>query len=190
MRHQAPPGPIQIVAGREQVAVFEHQPSGRHLVEDLRRAWRQAHQVAVAHLERLRHLEPARQRQVLVQVARLAVHRDRDLRLDPAVHLLDLVAAGMAGDVHEVIVLGDHLDAARDQAVVQIVEGALVARDDLGREDHHVLRVEPDDGCCPAAIRARAARGSPWQPVASHRTLSRGSSLAVRSSISSGTSCR
>ena len=79
-----------------------------------------------------------------VQVAGLAVDRDGDLRPDPAVHLLHLVAARVARHVDEVIVLGDDLDALADQLVVQVVERALVAGDDLGAEDHGVAGLEPD----------------------------------------------
>ena len=53
-----------------------------------------------------------------VQVTGLAVDRHRDLRFDPAVHLLHLVAARVAGDVDEVIAFGDDLDAAADQLVL------------------------------------------------------------------------
>ena len=78
--HQAPAGAEQIVAGGDQAVVLEHQAAGRHLVDDLGRRRRQAHHVAVPDLEHLRHAERARERQVLVQMARLAMHRDRDLR--------------------------------------------------------------------------------------------------------------
>ena len=66
--------------------------------------------------------------------------------LDPAIHLLELVAAGMAGDVDEMILLGDHLDAPRHQLIVEIVERALVAGDDLRGEDRRVAGLETDAG--------------------------------------------
>ena len=79
-------------------------------------------------------------------MAGLAVDRDRDLRPDPAVHLLQLVAAGMARDVDEVVDLGDHLDTLAHELVVQVEERALVAGDDLRAEDHRVAGVQPDPG--------------------------------------------
>ena len=96
---------------------------------------------------------------------------------------------GWPGDVDEMVALGDHLDALADQLVVQVVEGALVAGDDLGAEDHRVAGLEPhprvlaggdpDQGaarlalaagaeiehaCCAAAARPRARRGSAARP--------------------------
>ena len=50
----------------------------------------------------------------------------------------------VARDVDEMVDLGDHLDALADELVVQVVEGALVAGDDLGAEDHGVAGLELD----------------------------------------------
>ena len=52
-----------------------------------------------------------------------------------------------------------------DQLVVQVVERALVAGDDLGAEDHRVAGSSRTRGCWPAATRVRALRASPWLPV-------------------------
>ena len=111
MVHQPAAGAEQVVAGADQAVGLEHHAADRHLVDHLGRAGRQAQHVAVLDQHRVRHAHLLRQALVRVQVARLAMHRHRDLRLDPAVHLLELVAAGMAGDVDEMVALGDHLDA-------------------------------------------------------------------------------
>ena len=67
------------------------------------------------------------------------------LDLDEATYTLgDLVARRVAGNVDEMIVLGDHLHPGAHQIVVQIVDHPLVARDDLRREDHRVAAVEAD----------------------------------------------
>ena len=105
----------------------------------------QAHDVAVLD-QQAPAARPSCLRQALVgvQVARLAVDRHGDLRPDPAVHLLELVAAGVARDVDEMVLLGDHLDALTDQQIVQVEQRALVAGDDLGAEDRRVAGLELD----------------------------------------------
>mgnify|MGYP000143146183 CR=1 FL=1 len=65
----------------------------------------------------LGHLEIAGECGVLQKVAALAVRRHGDLGPGPPIHLGQLVAAGMAGDVNEVVPVGQHLDPLPHQAV-------------------------------------------------------------------------
>ena len=103
---------------------------------------------------------------------RLAMHRDQDFRLDPADQFLELGAARMAGDVHQMGAVGDHLDALVDQAVEHAADGLLVAGDGARRDDDAVAaRQSVTSGCWSSAMRESAARGSPWLPVHSATTL-------------------
>ena len=108
------------------------------------------------------------------QMAGFAVNRDRHLRADHLVHAHELVTRGMAGDVDEVVLLGDDLDPEPDQRVLQSIDRLLVAGDDPRRENHDVAGLEHDVGWSSRAILVRAARGSPWLPVQISRILSRG----------------
>ena len=47
------------------------------------------------------------------EMQRLAMHRDDDLRPDPADHVAQFGAPRMAGDVNEMGAVGDDLDALR-----------------------------------------------------------------------------
>ena len=78
---------------------------------------RQPHQVAVAALEDAGHAAALGERAVLGQMQRLAMHRDEDLRAHPGDQRLQLLAARMAGHMHQVGTVGDHLDALLDQPV-------------------------------------------------------------------------
>jgi hypothetical protein len=80
----------------------------------------------------MRHLQALGEARMLDQMPRLTMHRNRDLRSRQPVHLGQLVARGMAGDMDEGVLLGDHLDPFADQLIVHAVQCALVARDDLG----------------------------------------------------------
>src|SRR3546814_5650363 len=53
-----------------------------------------------------------------------------DSRAHPVVHLHQLAAAGVAGDVDVVVVVGDHLDARLGMRVLQLEDGGLVAGND------------------------------------------------------------
>ena len=79
---------------------------------------------------------------MLLDVARFAMHRDRDLRPDHLVHLDQLVARRMAGDMHQMIALGDHLDAAQHEPIVQPPDRLLIAGNDARGKDHRIARVE------------------------------------------------
>ena len=87
----------------------------RRLVDDRAGSGARLHHVAVA-TDDSRHARRTRELRVLLQMPRLAVHGDGDLRPHPAVHLLQLLAARMAGDVHQRIAIGDDLAAEIEPA--------------------------------------------------------------------------
>ncbi len=74
--------------------------------------------------QRLLDAEPLGEaRMVLVEVAGLAVHRDDDLGASSSGYICSISSrAGVARDMDEMVVLGDHLDAHLDQKIVQVVE--------------------------------------------------------------------
>src|SRR5262245_66523492 len=76
----------------------------------------------------------------------LAVHRDGDAGLDPAVELLELAAAGVPRDVDGLILVGDDLDAQIRQAVLHAPHGLFVAGDGARRKDHAVALLALDIG--------------------------------------------
>src|SRR5947209_15656699 len=81
-----------------------------------------------------------------------------DLRLEPSVKALDLAAPGMAGTMHEMRAVGDHLDPLQDEAVDRPVHLALVAGDCARGKDDAIARGETDDGML--AIGDAAHRGA------------------------------
>ena len=86
----------------------------------------------------------ARQLGLRLQVARLAVHGDDDLRPHPAVHLAQLVAPRMPGDVHQRLVVGEDIAAVAGEAVLDAPDGLLVAGNGARGKDDDVALVERD----------------------------------------------
>ena len=86
----------------------------------------------------------ARELGLRLQMARLAVHRHDDLRPHPAVHLAQLVAARVTGDVHQRFVVGQDIAAVARQVVLDAPDRLLVARDGARGEDHDIALVERD----------------------------------------------
>src|SRR5262245_55576140 len=76
----------------------------------------------------------------------LAVHRNGDAGLDPAIELLELAAAGVARDVDGLVLIRDDLDAQIRQAVLHAPYGLFVAGDGARRKDHPVTLFEFDIG--------------------------------------------
>ena len=74
------------------------------------------------------------------QVAILAVHRHEVSRPGEAQHQLEILLAGVTGDVDEGVVLVEDLGAATVERVDHAADGALVAGDDTGRDDDQVAR--------------------------------------------------
>ena len=151
-----------VVARHQQVAVAE-QPPHRGLVDDLGLARRQPHHLAVAHVEHLFHARGTRKLGVLRQMPRLAVHGDGDARLHPAVHLRQLLAARMAGDVHQRVAVGDDLAAQIDETVLDAPDRALVARDGARGEDDQVALVQVHGGML---VLGDAGNRGPWLALA------------------------
>ena len=120
------------------------EPADRHLVDDRGPARDEPHHVAVFDDQRLRHLAFGGELGMGDQMARLAMHRDRDLRADHLVHAHQLVARRMAGDVDEMVLLGDDLDAEPGQRVLQPADRLFVAGDDARGKDHDIARLELD----------------------------------------------
>ena len=77
--HQPAAGAEHVVAGADQPVGLDHHAADRHLVDHLGRIRRQPQHVAILDQQRVRHAHLLRQALVRVQVARLAVHRHRDL---------------------------------------------------------------------------------------------------------------
>ena len=82
-----------------------------------------------------------------------------DARPHPAVHLLHLGAARMAGDVDQMRAVGDDLDALRDQPVDDAADRLLVAGNGARGEDHAVAlaTASPRDARPRRCARARRA---------------------------------
>ena len=135
---QAPPVRDRARLGRNQQRAVLVEPRGRYLVDHARRAGREAHQIAVAAQNDLGDAGRARELGVLGEMQRLAVHRNGDARLHPAIKLRHLGAARMAGDVHQMRAVGDDLDALPHQPVDELADRLLVARDGARGEDHQV----------------------------------------------------
>lgn len=83
---------------------------------------------------------------MLELVARFTMHRHRNLRTGPAIHLRQLVAAGMARDVDKVILRRQKFHAECRKLVVQLENRQLVSRNDPRREDHCIAFSKADVG--------------------------------------------
>ncbi len=150
-------------------------PAGGHLADDAGITRAELDQVAVANDQDARHAGGAREQEHARSGAAPRHGRDQELRLGPGDHVAQFVAAGMAGDVDQMVAVGEDLDALQHQIVDDGADGLLVARDGARGEDHAVAAVERDLGMIViVAMRASAARGSPWLPVHSASTLSCG----------------
>ena len=101
---------------------------------------------AVERKDGLLHLAGFREAHVREQMSRLAVHGHGHLGPHHLVHALQLFLGGMPGDVHEMILLGEDLDAEMRKLVVQAIDRPLVARNDPRGEDHGISRFEHDVG--------------------------------------------
>ncbi len=100
-------------------------------------------------LRTLTHLADAgstRELGMLGQMPRLPVHGDGDARANPAVHLLELLAPRMAGDVDQRVAVGENLAAQIDELVLDAANLALVSRNGARGEDDEVAPPELDAG--------------------------------------------
>ena len=114
---------------RQQGLAVARQTPDRHFVDDHGTRRAEPDQIAVFDDERLGDLAFAGDLGVGDQMAGFAVNRDRHPRPDHLVHADQLVARRMAGDVDEMILLGDDLDAEPGQRVLQPADRLLVARE-------------------------------------------------------------
>ncbi len=143
-RHRNGPGKAQSPAIGDRARIGLHQQhavlvdaSRRHFVDnsDLRR---ELHQIAVATLNDVAHAAVTGQRRMLVQMQRLAMHRDKSLRLDPTNEFLQFGTARMPRNVHKVGAVGDDLDALLDKKIDNPVHCLLVAGNGAGGIDDQV----------------------------------------------------
>ena len=159
------------IAGKALALLHQHpavqmNAARRHLVDDLGLAGRQAQHLAVLDHDGLGHLQRFGEPRMFGHVAQFAMHRHRNLRPHPAIHLGEFVPVRMTGDMDEMILLRQHFHADGRKLVVQFEDAQLVARNDARGKDHAVAgSVSFTLGWLPWAMRASAARGSPWLPV-------------------------
>jgi hypothetical protein len=146
---------------------------------------READEVAILLHDGLGHALLQREAAVFVEVARFAVHRDQDSGPDPLVHGGKLGPAGVAGDVDMGLALGDHPHVRLGQRVLDPADGDFVAGD-LPREKITVSSASSLMTWLLKAMRASAARLSPWPPVAMIITSRRGSFIASSKRTVSG----
>src|SRR3546814_12403290 len=77
-----------------------------------------------------------------VQVTQFAMHRNREARPDPAVHLLQLGPRRMPGHVDQTLAVSDDVEAEMDQPLLHEVHGPLVARNGARGVDAGIARIE------------------------------------------------
>ncbi len=81
---------------------------------------------------------------MLGEMMRLAMHGHGAFGPHPVIHLRHLAAARMARAMHEMIVVGDHLDAEIAKIVDDAMHLARIAGNGARGEDHAVARVDLD----------------------------------------------
>ncbi len=115
----------------------------------------------------------------------LAVDGDEELGLDQGVDDLQLLLAGVAGDVEGQLPLVHHLGALAVELVDHVADGVLVAGDGGGGDDHPVAGHRMSTWrWVLKAMRVRADMVSPWLPVVMMHTLFLGRDLMWFKSIS------
>src|SRR5208282_6831084 len=119
VENEAPPLLERSAAERQEALAVAGQPADRHLVDDGGTARRQPDHVAVLDDQRLLDLALLGEMGVGDQMASFAMNWDRHQGADHLVHAHELVARGMAGDVDEMVLLGDDLDPEPNQRVLQ-----------------------------------------------------------------------
>ncbi len=115
------------VRRHDHVAV-EHEPTGAYLGQLPRLARRKMDQVAVLLEHRGGYAAREAEPRLFLHVTDLAVNRHEYLGPQPAVHLLQLGPAGMPRNVDLALAVGDHLDAAVGEEVLDAPDGEFVAR--------------------------------------------------------------
>ncbi len=83
---------------------------------------------------------------MLGHMAQFAMHRHGDARPHPAIHLGQLFARRVAGDMDEMILLGQHFHPQRRSRLCSSKIGDFVAGNDAGGEDHRIALAEMDMG--------------------------------------------
>ena len=81
---------------------------------------------------------------MLHHMADLAMYRQGDPGPHPLVDPHEFVTRGMAGDMDTGVAVGDDLDAACHQRILQASDGALVSGNDTRREDRRVALLQDD----------------------------------------------
>ena len=174
------------VGGQDDVAI-EDEAADLLFAQLLRPVGGKPDEVAILLDDAMRNAACSGEAGMLHHVAHLAMDRDDDLRPDPVVHRRQLGPAGMAGDVDRRLAVGDHVNSLAGELVLDPPDRDLVAGDLLGREDDEVAAVELQLVLLKIG---RAARGSPWPPVAMIMTSRLGSFIAASKSTTSGKSVR
>src|SRR5262249_14004325 len=101
--------------------------AGRHFIDDGGFAGGKPQKIAVAALQRPGYARATRKRRGPGPMPRPALNRDQDLRTHPADHVRKFGAARVAGDMHEMSAVRDHLDALGDEPVDHPHDRLLVA---------------------------------------------------------------
>ena len=110
------------------------------LADDSRLAGGQQHDVAIQRAYDFADALRAGEARVFRQMHGFAVRGNRDFRPQPGVHLRELRAARMTGDVNELGAVGDDLDALRDEAVDDFADRLFIARNGARGEDDDIAR--------------------------------------------------
>ena len=132
--------------GRDKHIAIEIETAIGHLANDLGGTGRDARHQTVPCRDGFGHLQLTREGRMLCQMTGLAMHGDSKLGPHPLIHMGQLVTARMAGDMHEMIALGDDGNAALGQAVLQIKNRGFVAGDNTRGEDDRVAFGQGDIG--------------------------------------------
>ena len=126
------------VARRQQDVAILVEPAVIDLADDARLAGRQQDDVAVERAHDFADALRARETRMFGQMHGFAMRGDGDFRPQPGVHLREFGAARMAGDMDKLRAVGDDFDALRDEAVDDLADRLLVARNGARGEDDDV----------------------------------------------------
>src|SRR5207247_2739825 len=86
--------------------------------------------------------EPLGKSRMGLEMPALAMHRDGNVGLHPAIELLELAAAGVTRDMNRSVLIGDDFDLVVGQPILHARHRLLVAGDGARGEDHPVAGFE------------------------------------------------
>src|SRR5690606_2768546 len=133
------------------------------LIDYLRWPGSKADHVAIAYLRHFGDASLGSKCSVRNEMRCLAMHRHKNARAGPLIHLAQFVPAGMSRNVDERITVLHDLDALFDEKILRLQDRLLIAWNDARRIDDSVARRERDVA---HLVAGQLGKGRTWLTLA------------------------